>query len=271
MREQTSTYFDACQYACDRLDSRAFGVFPRIQALAKFNSLDELKSIIDGWAGGPPKAVPTGPWAPGATWGDSTRIEHQGGIFWSLRCQCGTVFKTSTNDTVPEDHRKCENCRLADELSEERQAVNARLETTAKKILDWHKEHDGVVWMKVHEAMRARHIESSSWSGQQFANDLHALCWVKIAAVADAYQDEGVKVSAWLGTVAKNVLLDFFKVDFRRNEIAPTGPIPPQGVPAPPTKPEEELPAKAARPVGSRPDNEDTRLSPWDKRQEWNG
>lgn len=254
--ETNSTYFDTARYACEVLGHSAGKYLTRLFDLSRYNSADELKAIVDGWANGLRIVVPDrrqGPWAVGAKWGETTRIERDSGIIWKVRCRCGKYFKVSTNDTVPEERRKCDNCRLVDELSEQRQVINKQLESTAATVVEWHRRHDKLVWLKVHTALRARGIDYGTATGRSLANDLHAMCWAKLTSVADQYDATKGKLSGWIAQVAKNAIADHFKVQGRRDELAPPGDMPNKGTPAVATKPEEIVPAQPSRPVGASP------------------
>ncbi len=249
---QTSAYLDACLYACGVLGiETASRHFDRLLRLSEVNTKDELQGIIRSWRSPesrPPAQVlePAGPWAKGSPWGDAVRIESRGGIIWRLRCKCGTVFTRSTNDTVEPSQRKCDSCQLADELSASRQEVVSRLEATSQIVLAWHRAHDNVIWKRVRSAMSKHGIQD-----ENFAKELHALCWAKIAERAGDYRDQGFRPSAWLGTVASNCIRDHFKVNDNRERLAPTSSLDSEegrAAVAPATKPEECLPAKAIRP-----------------------
>jgi len=267
-----SKYFDAAQYASSVLED-APRYFARLHQLAQHNSLDELKSIVDGWRriSERPKSkpVPAGRWAVGSAWGDAVRVERDRGIFWKLRCACGKHFELSTNDTVDVARRKCPTCLFADELSQARQQIVARLESTSQIVLAWHRAHDKLIWNRVHKACRLRNI-----TDPEFIRELHALCWAKISERAGGYRDQGFKPSAWLGRVADNCIKDFFKVTTNRDRLAPMSPLieDSRKAAAPPTRPEEVLPAKKTAPRGASP--HDRALNPlqtaWDASQDWN-
>ena len=247
---QTSAYLDACLHACELLGiETASRYFPRLLQLSQYNSKEELESIIRGLRApdAPPlPASDVGEWGVGAAWGKAVRVECDSGIMWSLKCACGQNFKTSTNDTVPEHRRKCSTCVLADELSASRQEVISRLESTSQTVLVWHRSHDNVIWKRVRSAMFKHGI-----SDENFARELHAHVWAKIAERAGDYRDQGFRPSAWLGTVATNCIKDFFRVNDNRERLAPTSPLDSEegrAAVAPATKPEEALPAKAIRP-----------------------
>jgi DNA-directed RNA polymerase specialized sigma24 family protein len=270
MHDQTSRYFDAAQYCYEVLGDDAPRYFPRLHQLSQYNSSDELQAIIDSWRPAAPPPVPKpGAWMPGSAWGSAVRVERQKGIFWKLKCACGKNFELSTNDTVSEQRRKCSTCQLADELSETKQEVIAKLDQTSTTVLAWHRAHDKLIWNRVHKALRQRDIQN-----EDLARDLHALCWVKIFEHAGEYQDRGFKVSAWLGRVADNCLSDYFKVTRNRQRLAPTIPLTSEGgrdAAAPPTKSEEVLPAKAVRPEGASPRDAalNSKQALWDVRQNW--
>jgi DNA-directed RNA polymerase specialized sigma24 family protein len=268
--DKNSVYFDACDYACARLTGNAPRYFPRLHELAKVNSLEELKAIIDSWGPAPrPPTPPPGHWTPGSTWGQSVRVERDRGIIWKLKCACGKNFELSTNDTVPESRRKCPTCVLADELSEAKKEIVAKLEATNTTVLAWHRAHDKLIWGRVHKVLRERGIQNPD-----LARELHALCWVKITERADQYRDQGFKVSAWLGTVATNTVREYFKGQYaEKRDVRKEVPLVAEDsrdAAAPPTKPEEVLPAKPVRPEGSSFNN-DTELSRWDAAtgEEW--
>jgi DNA-directed RNA polymerase specialized sigma24 family protein len=249
-----SVYLAAVEYACQTLGfETAARHFDRLHRLAQFNSKEELESIIRGWRA--PDALPlpppdvVGPWGRGAQWGNAVRVESTGGIIWKLKCRCGKAFTRSTNDTVEERFRQCDSCILADELTATRQEVIARLEQTSTTILAWHKAHDNVVWKRVRKAQVARQLD------ENYARELHAMCWAKIAERAGSYQDMGHKPSAWIGTVASNAILDHFKVAIHREELAPTSRLI-EGSRTDCTNP-EALPAEPVRPKGAKPDSSD--------------
>jgi hypothetical protein len=272
MYEQTTNYFAATLYACEVLGADAPKHFARLHQLSKYNDLEELKSIIDGWcpkdSRPAPKAPPAGAWAAGSQWGSATRVARDRGIIWKLKCQCGKNFELSTNDTTPEHLRKCPTCIFADELSETKKQFVSRLDETSKIVLEWHRAHDKLIWNRVHKACAKRGI-TSDWTGMQFKKELHALCWAKIAEKVCQYQDKGFKVSAWLGRVADNAIKDYFKLQYVakrdvRKEVALLAEDCRDAV-APPTRQEEVLPAKSVRPKGVSPHNEDTKASRWDE------
>ncbi len=256
MHDTISVYYRAAHYAVNILcDAPRY--FDRIHQLSQSNTLDELKSIIDGWkrVSDRPKAkpIPAGRWAIGSVWGDSLRVAHDRGIIWELRCACGEYFERSTNDSIPDEKRKCPSCQLADRLSEANQAVISRLESTAQLVLAWHRQHDKVIWMKVHDACRRRNITDDN-----FKQELHALVWAKISEKAVTYRDTGFKVSAWLGTVAHHALLDFFTKEWHRAELAPMLPLPEnsgnRGIPnSNPSTVDERVPARKVAPKGASP------------------
>jgi hypothetical protein len=273
VNDQTSRYFDAAQYAVNALGDTAPRYFARLQQLSRNNSIDELKSIVDGWGYGflKTRPIPAGLWAQGSAWGSAVRVGRDRGIFWKLKCACGKYFETSTNDTVDVARRKCSTCLFADELSQARQQIVARLESTSQIVLAWHRAHDNLIWNRVHKACRLRGI-----TDPEFTKELHALCWAKISERAGGYRDEGFKPSAWLGRVADNCLKDFFKVTTNRERLAPTSCLISEDsreAAAPPTKPGEVLPAKKTVPRGASP--HDKTLNPqqtaWDaSQQDWN-
>jgi DNA-directed RNA polymerase specialized sigma24 family protein len=275
MHDQTSRYFAATQYACEVLGDDAPRYFPRLHQLSRHNSPEELRAIVDGWRPDLQTAPPTpapGLWLPGSAWGDAVRVECAGGIFWKLKCACGQVFKLSTNDTVPENRRKCSTCILADDRSETRRQIIFKLESTSRVVLAWHRDFERLVWQRVHKALRSHHIDNDI----EFARELNALCWLKITEKAARYQDRGFKPSAWLGRVADNCLKDFFKVKGNRERLAPTIPLLSEDcrdAAAPPTKPEEIIPAKPLRSEGASPKDDalNSTQSKWDEAQNWNG
>jgi hypothetical protein len=57
VNEQTATYSAAVDYACEILGDAASNFFPRLHELSRYNSLDELRSVVDGWR--PPTPNPT--------------------------------------------------------------------------------------------------------------------------------------------------------------------------------------------------------------------
>jgi hypothetical protein len=265
--QHNSIYFDACDYAVVRLETNAPRYFPRLHELAKVNSLEELKAIVDSWADALPtaKPIPDGLWKEGSRWGDSVRVECDRGIFWKMRCACGRVFHRSTNDTVPESRRKCSTCVLADELSVANQAVIARLEDTSRRVLEWHRVHNKLLWSRVYKALCQRGID---YVDDNVARELNAMCWAKITAVADQYRDHGHKVGTWLVRVADNTLRDFFKVKTNRERLAPTRELDarsdgganiadPRG-PRPPAKP--------VRPRGADPQDHKAKPTAWDRK-----
>jgi DNA-directed RNA polymerase specialized sigma24 family protein len=210
-------------------------------------------------------------WLPGSAWGSAVRIACNGGIIWKLKCACGKNFELSTNDTVPEDQRKCPACVLADGRSETRRQIIFKLERTSTTVLAWHRDYENLVWQRVHKALRSRDIDY----GAEFARELNALCWVKITEKAGQYRDRGFKPSAWLGRVADNCLRDFFKVKDNRQRLAPMVPLVSEesrDAAAPATKPEEILPAKVVRPEGASPSPKakNGKQAAWDDRQKWN-
>jgi DNA-directed RNA polymerase specialized sigma24 family protein len=277
--DQTSIYFDACNYALTILGEAAPRYFSRLLQLSQVNTKEELESIILSWCpkesrpqAPTPTSSPSGEWAVGAKWGDAVRVQSEGGIMWRLRCSCGTFFKVSTNDTTPEHLRKCATCQLADELSESKREIVAKLDQTSTTVLQWHRAHDKLIWNRVHKALRLRDIDNDA----EFARELHALCWVKISGHAGDYQDKGFKPSAWLGRVTDNCLRDYFKVTDNRARLAPMVPLPSEDsreAAAKPTKSEELLPAKAVRPKGASPHDKakNVKHAGWDKAQKWNG
>jgi hypothetical protein len=268
VNDQTSIYFAATCYACELLGDAAAKHFVRLYELSKYNTLEELKSIIDSWLPreSRPKPQASGDWAPGAAWGDAVRVEPLGGIFWKLKCACGKVFKLSTNDTVPENRRKCSTCILADELSEGKREIVAKLDATTLTVLQWHNRCDRLVWSRVHRACDKR-----GKTDPEFRREFHALVWTKIVAVADQYTPERGKVSGFIGTVATNAIADYFKVNDNREKLTQGPMVPlPEGdknriAAAPATRTEEILPAKK---TGLPPDVEvvDTGREAWDKK-----
>jgi DNA-directed RNA polymerase specialized sigma24 family protein len=274
LNDQTLRYLVATEYALRVLGDDASRYFPRLHRLAEYNTTPELESIIRGWR--PPNEVPPSPpapnlWAAGSQWGSAVRVARDRGIFWKLRCACGQLFEVSTNDSIPECRRKCQNCLLADDLSAAKTQLVFKLEETAKIILKWYEDYGKLVWSRVHKACDKRGI-----SDRNFAKELNALCWSKIAQVAGSYQDRGFKVSTWLTRIVDNCIRDHFKVKDNRERLAPTVPLVSEDgrdAAAPPTRPEEIVPAKPTRPEGA--DSHDAALNEqqanWDKAQNWNG
>jgi hypothetical protein len=277
--EQTTNYFDAAMHAYQVLGVAAPKYLARLQQLAQYNSSEELHAIIDGWcpkdalASRPaPKAPAPDLWAAGSQWGSAVRVARDRGIIWKLKCACGKNFELSTNDTIPENHRKCDSCILADELSETKKELVSRLDETSTIVLEWHRAHDKLIWNRVHKACAKRGVTSADWSTTQFKKELHALVWVKIAEKVGQYRDQGFKPSAWLGRVADNTIKDYFKVNDNRSRLAPMVPMVTEAV-APATCPEEVLPAKKVQPKGASPHPKATNIEQrgWDKAQNWNG
>lgn len=273
---QTSVYYDACQYALTTLGEVAPRYFARLLQLSRYNTAEELTAIVDSWRPAEslparlPKAPPAGDWAPGAAWGESTRVACETGIIWRLRCPCGKLFRLSTNDTVKLEHRKCDSCILADELSETKKEVISRLDEASHLVLEWHRAHDKLIWNRVHKACAARGI-----SDGEFKKELHALVWVKLAEKVNQYRDQGFKPSAWLGRVADNAIRDYFKVNDNRTRLAPmTSMVAEDGrdAAAPATKPEETLPAKKVSSEGASPADDalNKLYAAWDDAQKWN-
>ncbi len=193
------------------------------------------------------------------------------GIIWKLKCACGRDFAISTNDTIPEERRKCSTCQLADDMSATKKAAITRLEHTSATVLAWHRQYENLVWDRVHHALRQRGFEDAD-----FARELNALVWVKISQNAEKYQNVGFKVSTWLYRVADNCIKDFFKVKDNRERLAPTVSLVSVGsrnAAAPPTQPEEVLPARAVRPEGASPHDaaRNSKQTCWDDAQSWNG
>jgi hypothetical protein len=278
--EQSSIYFDAAMYAYQVLGVAAPKYLARLQQLAQYNSSEELHAIVDGWCPKESrptlKASPAGAWAVGSQWGGAVRVERDRGIVWKLKCGCGKVYQASTNDTTPENLRKCPTCIFADEFSEAKKEFVSRLDETSKLVLEWHRAHDKLIWNRVHKACARRLISNVDWAGLQFRKELNALCWAKIVEKAGQYRDQGFKPSAWLGRVADNTIKDYFKVNDNRSRLAPMTPLVSEDArdaAAPPTKPEEMLPAKAVRPEGASPHDgaKNTEQKGWDKAQGWNG
>jgi hypothetical protein len=58
VNEQTATYSAAVDYACEILGDAAPNFFPRLHELSRYNSLDELRSVVDGWRPPTPKPTP---------------------------------------------------------------------------------------------------------------------------------------------------------------------------------------------------------------------
>lgn len=234
-QEQISIYVAAVEYACQTLGFEpAVHYFDRLLRLAAVNSQEELCAIVDGWcrayhqgvkslpvtAKTPPSSS-DGPWAKGARWGNSTRVESDGGIMWKLKClSCGKDFKTSTNDTVPLEKRQCPACCLAQEMSSATEEVIAQLRQRQETLQEWFKAHDRLVWSRVHRACDKRGIHDS-----RFKDELHALAWVKIAEVVGRYDAVKGKASGFVGTVATNAIRDHFKINDNRQRIAPTSPL----------------------------------------------
>jgi hypothetical protein len=83
------------------------------------------------------------------------------------------------------------------------------------------------------------------------------MCWVKITRVAGKYKDQGGKISQWIGRVAENCIRDYFRIAANRQRLRPTFRADREvleAFAAPPTRPEEVLPAKPIRPKGASPD-----------------
>jgi DNA-directed RNA polymerase specialized sigma24 family protein len=138
-------------------------------------------------------------------------------------------------------------------------------------VLTWHRDYENLIWQRVYKALRSRDIDYDA----EFVRELNALCWVKITEKAGQYRDRGFKPSAWLGRVADNCLRDFFKVTDNRERLAPTVPLASEDgrdAAAPPSKPEEIVPAKPTRSEGASPKDEalNSVQSKWDKAQKWN-
>lgn len=281
--EQSSNYFDAALYAYQVLGVDAPKYLARLQQLSRYNSTDELHAIVDSWCPkdalasrpAPNKAPAPDLWTAGSQWGSAIRVARDRGIIWKLKCACGKNFELSTNDTTPQNKRKCATCIFADELSEATREHVAKLDETSTLILQWHRAHDKLIWNRVHKACAARGITSSDWSTTQFKKELNALCWVKITQNAEKYQDKGFKPSAWLGRVADNAIKDYFTVNDNRQRLAPMTPLISEDsreAAAPATRPEEALPAKKTQPEGASPHpkakNEQQRG--WDAKQGWN-
>lgn len=252
MNDTTSVYFAAATYTLDTFGSEGARYFDRVYQLSASNTLDEIKSIVDGWKRASdrdcPKAkpVPAGRWARGSAWSDTAvRVAHDRGIVWKLKCSCGKTFQRSTNDTIPDARRKCSSCQLEDELTEANQELVTRLKSTAQTVVEWHRHHDKLIWSRVHKACRLRDI-----TDPDYANELHALVWAHIASVAGQYRDRGFKPSAWLGRVADCAIRDHFKVKANRERLAPTEQYPEwvdeMGIPNPnPPRVEERVPARS--------------------------
>jgi hypothetical protein len=222
LNEQTAAYSEAVDYACKVLGNDAPKYFFRLHQLSQHNSKEELESIIDSWYHAtlpkPPRQVAPGLWTPGSQWGTAgaVRVEHITGIMWKIRCACGVIFECSTNDTIPEYQRACPKCRLIDEMSRTRKKINAILDENAQTVLEWYESHDNVVWKRVHRACLTRSIDD-----YRFKQELHALVWLHISENAGKYRDKGVKASAWIGRVASNIVADYFKTQYNRQELVP--------------------------------------------------
>ena len=208
-----SVYFDAATYASGVLGAEAVTRFPEIHRLAKSGlSLEQIQQEIRHWSGTP--ALPPNPdaIAVGGKYGKSTRTRHVRGLMWKLECPYGHAYEQSTNEFVAIEAR-CPVCERSTVVTDEQQKTQANVGV-------WFKAHDQLIWMKVYKALRNHNIIYGY--DDPFAKELHAHIWAHIVAQADHYQDQGYKVTAWLGTVADNCLQDFFKVQYRRNELAPT-------------------------------------------------
>jgi len=260
-------YLSACEFALKTLGNDAEKYFSRLHRLSQFNSKEELESIVLGWRqpDAAPPPPPQGDWAIGSRWGDTVRVIHRSGIFWKLRCRCGQLFEVSTNDSTPEERRKCPNCILADELSDTKRQLAFKLEETAQTVLSWYRDYGKLVWDRVHTACRKRGI-----SDPNVAKELNALAWVKIAEIASRYDPKRARVSTWLYRCVDNAIKDHFKVSDNRARLALTVPLASEDgrdAAAPPTKSEEVLPAKPTRPEGASPDGLNKNQASWDKRQ----
>jgi DNA-directed RNA polymerase specialized sigma24 family protein len=275
VHDQPSRYFDAAQYCCEVLGDDAPRYFPRLHQLSQHNSPEELQAIIDSWCPASQPTAPSSPapglWLPGSTWGSAVRVARDRGIIWKLKCACGKNFELSTNDTIPEDRRKCPACVFANQRSETRRQIIFKLERTSATVLAWHRDFESLIWDRVYKALRSRDIDNAP----EFARDLNALCWVKITEKAGQYRDRGFKPSAWLGRVADNCLSDFFKVTSNRQRLAPTVPLVSEegrDAVAPATKAEEILPARPIRPEGASGNDRalNSRQTRWDRTQNWN-
>jgi len=175
-------------------------------------TLDQLRQEVQRWSGvtvlPSPDAI-----AVGGKYGDLTRTRHVRGLWWELTCPQGHIWEESTNDFPKQ--KRCPTCER-NRLNGNGHAVDA----TQDKVKVWFTEHDGLIWMKVHDVMKSHHKRDDL-----LARELHALVWEKISAKADQYQDRGHKVTAWLGTVANNILQDHFKQEIRRSTLANMTPL----------------------------------------------
>lgn len=248
MHDQTPVYFTAAQYCCDQLGTSASRYLSRLHRLAQTNNLEELQSIIRGWAAGlqPPTPEPKGPWAVGSFYGLSLLVQHLRGVFYKLKCPCGAFYTASCNYTTPEHLRLCSECQIQ-ELAKQDPAIIERLKTGAALVREWYPLHHKLIWMKIHNACLARNI-----TDENFKQELQAMVWAKILEKATRYEDRGFKVTAWLGTVAHNALIDWFDKEwnYQKHVVPFFDDADDKGIP----NPEDRLPARKASAQGAGPD-----------------
>ena len=257
-------YFEACFYANQVLGDSAPRRFSKLRQLARDHDLVYLRSSIDSWNPQIQSApLPAVDWTPGMQWGDLTLVKHIGGIIWDCRCSCGKmVKKVSCNYTTPDHLRKCDTCQLADSLKEGQQAIVRGLTEIAERVLELHRKHDKLIWHKIRKAFK---LYSMPYD-ETLAKDLQAATWARVTEKLAGYQDQGFKITTWLGSVCDGVTRDHLRQHNNRQRLVPItsltaldnngdkveDPNAPQPI-------HQSKPAKSTAPKGSGPDTPLTR------------
>jgi hypothetical protein len=219
----TNPYFQACMYASEILGDAASRRFPDLLRLAESHDLAYLRRSVDSWTPQTQTVAPVVPdWHVGMTWGDFTLRKHVKGIVWDCRCSCGKmVKKVSCNYTTPDALRKCDTCQLSDSLKEGQLAIVKGLTEIAARVLELHRNHDKIVWHKVRNGLKRYGIPYKDELGR----DLHAMAWVRISEKLAGYQDQGFKITTWLGAVVDTTVREFMKTKAVHNRLAPMVPL----------------------------------------------
>jgi hypothetical protein len=252
-QQSDNDYFEACCYANRVLGDAASRRFPDLRQLARDHDLPHLRRLIDSWAQ-MTTVPPVLDWTPGMQWGNLTLVKHIAGIVWGCRCSCGmAVEQVSCNYTTPDPLRKCSNCQLSDAMTDSRQWIVKGLTETAAKVLDLHRQHDRLTWFKIRGAFAMKQIAYN----HDLAVELHAMIWAKVTEKLSTYEDRGLKVTGWLGTICDNLLRDFFKQQSNRHRLVPT--IPLESVDFKVSTPDtgfcsQGIPNQPCRPRGNEPD-----------------
>lgn len=222
---QTNSFVESflrlAEYSFQVLGAESFNRWANIYELlspARGCSEDEIRFIIsEVWTRKPVRyKVPEENFIAGSEWEGTRLIERAAGNTWRARCSCGEIFVMSTADDQP---RKCPACRLIKDIEFSTTQACAHLREISGRIEEWVKDYDKWVYRLCHRALRLRGNDY----GEVDVEELHSLCWQKIASIADKFDPkQKVKPITWIGTVVTNLLIDHFWVLDNRQRLAPT-------------------------------------------------